>query len=153
MYCMRVNLSVAIVAMVRPSTGENNTGDIGTECPAGSLTNDTGTGTFDWSSSEQGVILGSFFYGYVASQIPGGYFAEQFGGKWPFGIGSVIMTLATLLTPWGASSAYGKEAMIALRTFVGLGGGLVFPATHMLIANWIPNRERTKSASLIWAGQ
>ena len=26
---------------------------------------------FNWSSSEQGIILGAFFYGYIVTQIPG----------------------------------------------------------------------------------
>ena len=34
-----------------------------------------------------GTILGSFFYGYLCSQIIGGYLATRFGGKHVFGIG------------------------------------------------------------------
>ena len=36
------------------------------------------------------MILGAFFYGYVITQIPGGYLAEKFGGKWLFGLGTCI---------------------------------------------------------------
>ena len=35
-----------------------------------------------WEKSIQGHILGSFFYGYLISQIPGGLLAERFGAKW-----------------------------------------------------------------------
>ncbi len=27
------------------------------------------TGEFDWDSEEQGVILGAFYYGYIATQV------------------------------------------------------------------------------------
>ena len=36
---------------------------------------------FDWDSQTQGLILASFFYGYIFTQIPGGYFATKYGGK------------------------------------------------------------------------
>jgi len=36
-----------------------------------------GTGDFNWDSEEQGLILGAFFYGYIATQIPGGILAEK----------------------------------------------------------------------------
>lgn len=53
-YSLRVNLSVAIVAMTAPKTeGEK---------PA-----------FDWDSQQQGLILSTFFYGYIFTQIPGGW--------------------------------------------------------------------------------
>ena len=51
---MRVNLSVAIVYMVK----------------------DPGMA---WHESQQGIILGMFFYGYVLTQLPGGRLAEVIG--------------------------------------------------------------------------
>ena len=51
---MRVNLSVAIVYMVK----------------------DPG---MKWHESQQGNILGMFFYGYVLTQLPGGRLAEIIG--------------------------------------------------------------------------
>ena len=53
-YAMRVNLSVAIVYMVK----------------------DPG---MTWHESQQGIILGMFFYGYVLTQLPGGRLAEIIG--------------------------------------------------------------------------
>ena len=32
---------------------------------------------FDWDSKTQGLILASFFYGYILTQIPGGYLATK----------------------------------------------------------------------------
>ena len=34
-------------------------------------------GEFNWSETQEGIILGSFFYGYIVSQLPGGYLAGR----------------------------------------------------------------------------
>jgi hypothetical protein len=36
---------------------------------------------FGWSKSTSGFVLSSFFYGYLCTQILGGYLAYRFGGK------------------------------------------------------------------------
>lgn len=59
-YTLRFNLSVGIVAMT-----ENKT-----------VVHDNGTHTwttyereFDWSTKQQGLVLSSFFYGYICTQV------------------------------------------------------------------------------------
>jgi ACS family sodium-dependent inorganic phosphate cotransporter-like MFS transporter 5 len=61
--------------------------------------------------------LGSFFYGYVVTQIPGGRLAEIFGGKWIFGIGILITSIFTLLTPLAANWSF--YALIVVRVLEG----------------------------------
>ena len=63
--------------------------------------------------------MGAFFYGYVITQIPGGYLAEKYGGKWLFGIGTFITAFLTLLTPVAAKA--GIAPLIAIRVLEGLG--------------------------------
>jgi ACS family sodium-dependent inorganic phosphate cotransporter-like MFS transporter 5 len=74
---------------------------------------------FSWNAEQQGIILGAFFYGYVITQIPGGYLAEKYGGKWLFGIGTFITAFLTLLTPLAAKA--GTTQFIAVRVLEGLG--------------------------------
>jgi hypothetical protein len=38
-------------------------------------------GPFVWDISTRNLIIGSFFYGYMVLQFPGGRVAELFGGK------------------------------------------------------------------------
>ena len=33
---------------------------------------------YDWSAEEQGLVLGAWFYGFVASQIVGGILADRY---------------------------------------------------------------------------
>lgn len=87
-YAMRFNLSIAIVAMV----GSKEQGHVSDanftkhepECSTyvdETVYHDNGhhhlvvnggnskRGEFDWNEKEQGVIMGSFFFGYVATQV------------------------------------------------------------------------------------
>lgn len=52
----------------------------------------------------QGLVLSSFFFGYIVTQIPGGWYATQIGGKKLFGIGVGVTALVSLLTPALAST-------------------------------------------------
>ena len=94
-YAMRVNLSVAIVYMVNNTAlnYNNNYTEINSTYK---------DGTFLWDESQQGIILGMFFYGYVLTQVPGGRLAEIVGGKWLMGVGVLITAIFTLLTPLAA---------------------------------------------------
>ena len=74
---------------------------------------------FEWTQTEQSWILSSFFYGYAASQIPAGFIAGRYGGKWVFGLGNLLTAILTLLTPWAANVS--KELFIVIRVIEGLG--------------------------------
>jgi MFS family permease len=83
-YALRVKLSVAIVTMT-----END------PCCQ------------DWSSATQGLVLSSYFYGAIVTQVPGGVLAAKFGGKWVIGLGSLVGAVITLLTPLAAYQSLG----------------------------------------------
>jgi len=106
-YALRVNLSVAIVAMVDKKRIQGAEGKV-IEEPA----------EFYWNSEEQGIVLSSFFYGYLLTQLPGGFLALKFGGKNLFGLGILSTALFTLLTPLSARAGIGF--LVALRVFIGL---------------------------------
>jgi MFS transporter, ACS family, solute carrier family 17 (sodium-dependent inorganic phosphate cotransporter), other len=42
---------------------------------------------FGWSSTTQGLILSSFFVGYLTTQVLGGVLADRLGGKGVLGAG------------------------------------------------------------------
>jgi len=72
-----------------------------------------------WEKSIQGHILGSFFYGYLISQIPGGLLAERFGAKWIIAGFLGLSTAATFLTPAASRISFGL--LIVLRVLCGIG--------------------------------
>jgi len=151
-YAMRVNLSVAMVAMVN-TTAITNTSivDNSTTCPVvGNTTNTQTDGPFDWGAREQGWLLGAFFYGYVLTQVPGGRLAEKYGGSRLYGTGVLITAVFTILTPLAANiSIY---ALVLVRVMEGLGEGVTFPTMHAMLAVWVPPQERTGVAGLVYSG-
>lgn len=75
-YCLRVNLSVALVAMVNQTfaKGNRNGSNTDDECEADSTGNSTGDnkkseGEMNWDSHKQALVLASFFYGYIVTQV------------------------------------------------------------------------------------
>ena len=77
-YCLRVNLSVALVAMVNnteqpfESVSHSNSDDIchSNESIGGSaFGSEKRHGEFNWDSHTQGTVLAAFFYGYMLTQV------------------------------------------------------------------------------------
>nr|XP_033794054.1 sialin [Geotrypetes seraphini] len=153
LYALRVNLSVALVNMVKPnsSMSENASASV---CPAHSTSpqkphNITGK-QYSWDADTQGWILGSFFYGYIITQIPGGFLASRIGGKLLLGFGVLGTAIFTLLTPLAADLGVGY--LLAVRALEGLGEGVTFPAMHAMWSSWAPPMERSRLLSLSYAG-
>ncbi|XP_073956767.1 putative inorganic phosphate cotransporter [Choristoneura fumiferana] len=152
-YAMRVNLSVAIVAMINSTAPVPSNESAVDVCPAGIPDNSTNipkTGDLNWSVEQQSIILGSFFYGYVLTQIPGGRIAELFGGKLVYGVGVLLTALFTILSPIAAYTDF--KFFIVVRVLEGLGEGVTYPAMHAMLARWIPPMERSKFAAYVYAG-
>ncbi|XP_042217482.1 putative inorganic phosphate cotransporter isoform X2 [Homarus americanus] len=69
-YMLRVNINLTIVAMV---TNDNSTSPVQDVCHFKDDNDQTEDydGEFDWDEWTQGLITGSFFWGYIWTQIPG----------------------------------------------------------------------------------
>nr|XP_032810392.1 sialin-like [Petromyzon marinus] len=123
-YALRVNLSVAMVAMVN-STGAAHQDNSSAYCPQPVPLNGShpaqlpSVAVYNWNSKIQGWILSSFFYGYIITQVPGGYLAVRYGGKLLFGMGVMVTTVLTLLTPLAAD--LGVPWIILVRVLEGIG--------------------------------
>ncbi|CAG7733200.1 unnamed protein product, partial [Allacma fusca] len=107
-------------------------------------------GEFEWNEAEQGFILGSFFFGYVLTQLPGGILATKYGGKWPLGLGLFVTAIFAIATPIAARTH--TYLLVFVRVVQGLGEGLTTPAMHAILASWAPPDERSKLGSIVYAG-
>lgn len=159
-YMMRINLSVAIVDMVRtPNTttffgrsGSGGSSGNGSEqCENDESGDSENNGEFDWDGETQGLILGAFFWGYMVTQIPGGILAEKYGGKYVLGIGILLTDFFSMLTPLAARHG-GSGAVIAMRVLTGLAEGVTFPSANSMISKWVPTFERTTIGAFVLAG-
>ncbi|XP_022239379.1 putative inorganic phosphate cotransporter [Limulus polyphemus] len=152
LYALRVTLNVAIVAMVNSSKVEKNVTMID-ECPLPNNENSTSSakeGVFQWDEKIQGIILGSFYYGYVVTQIPGGRMSEIYGSKWLFGGCLLITSVLSLLIP--VLARLNVMALIAARILQGLVGGPSYPAMHSMLGRWLPLSQRSLLSSIIYMG-
>ena len=64
------------------------------------------------------MVLGSFYYGYIVLQVPGGWLATKIGGTRIFGMALFIASVLTLLTP--AAARFSVYALIVLRVLEGV---------------------------------
>ena len=122
-YIDRVNISVAIIPMQEQ---------------------------FGWSELQVGIVLGTFYVGYMISMTLGGYLADKYGGKKILGYALIIWSLFTIITPFFAYS--GLWWLIFIRILLGLGEGVTFPAWHSIYARWIPFNERTRAVGFTNSG-
>lgn len=74
-YGLKVNIATAIVGMVKKKPGLEDWSD---ECPEFETPEDADIdGPFDWSASEQGLVISIYFAGYLVGMFPSGYLADR----------------------------------------------------------------------------
>ncbi|KAJ8681208.1 hypothetical protein QAD02_016995 [Eretmocerus hayati] len=149
-YGMRVSLSIAITEMARPVKTPESRDDT---CTRGPSMNNTVSrdDLYDWSEPVQGMILSSFYWGYVITQVPGALIAERFGGKHTLGLGMLITAILTMAIPFAVE--WGDyPALIVLRILMGLGEGVTLPALNVMLSQWTPPDERSKTGSFVYVG-
>lgn len=104
---------------------------------------------FGWSPTIAGLVQSSFFYGYLLSQIPGGYAASRLGGRTVLPAGVGLWSAATAAVPFLAATIPG---MCVSRAAVGLGEGVAPSAAADLVARTIHPSERSRAISFIFGG-
>ncbi|CAG8505925.1 9576_t:CDS:2 [Cetraspora pellucida] len=106
---------------------------------------------FGWPFAKQGLVLSSFFVGYIVTQVLGGTLADKFGSKQVLGGGeknaAACWTIFTLLTPGAAKSGF--IYLILCRICLGIGEGLCLPSIHSLIASWVRVDERSTAIAVV----
>ncbi|XP_023247678.1 sialin-like [Copidosoma floridanum] len=146
-YAMRICLSIAITEMTVPvNITEELIDDTCPDLEQPLTSNATVVlpphrGTYVWSEYTQGVILSSFYWGYIFTHIPGGLLAEKFGGKYTLGLGIFLTAIFTTLVPplvkWGNSTV-----LIILRVLMGFSSGVIFPALNVISQSILNNTKK-----------
>ncbi|XP_071526822.1 sialin-like isoform X2 [Panulirus ornatus] len=175
-YMVRINMSVAIVAMTRTpnstpalTSGAASTAHANAFCTLQNQVNrsrtteqeeedgvspstvnftDTHNTTDQYSdvmnltSTQRGMVLGAFFYGYFCTQIPGGWLAETYGTKWIFGASVLTNGILSFFIPSAARVHFGL--LMFLRVLIGVSQGVVFPTLNIIVIKWIPPLEQPR---------
>ncbi|CAF4930865.1 unnamed protein product [Pieris macdunnoughi] len=160
-YMLRVNMSVNIIAMVPE---DKTTKTVESECKAVandvSLHNDTditkqlrqpdGVVIFSWTNQEQAYVLSGYFWGYAITSLISGTAAELWGPRRVVFVTMFISAVLTIISPQAARLHY--MVLVAVRFFIGLAAGFLFPALHALVARWAPPTEKGRFVSALLGG-
>jgi len=122
-YADRINISVAIIPMSEE---------------------------YCWTVTDQGTVLGAFFYGYLPMQIVGAELSKRYGGKIVLGASALWWSFFTLVTPLAAD--LGLPALLLARFLMGLGEGLALPTIVHFLAAWIAPEDRAFTMACIATG-
>jgi MFS transporter, ACS family, solute carrier family 17 (sodium-dependent inorganic phosphate cotransporter), other len=104
---------------------------------------------FGWSDSDKGLVMSTFFMGYLFMQFLGGLLANRYGGRNVFLVAVVLWSLFTVLTPFAAYISF--AILLFARFMLGFGEGAAIPAAYNLVHAWMPENERSRSVSMFAA--
>lgn len=156
-YSQKISIGIALVCMVNHSAIAQPkdsfytpvTSQIDTECP--SLSSGAKIeGPYPWTKGIQGIVLGGYFWGYLITEVPGGYLAGRYGARFVFGTAMLIAGVFSALIPWGSQLHWG--VVWGLRLVVGLAHGVIWPSMAVIMSNWAPPDERGKLFGFMNAG-
>ncbi|XP_053375949.1 sialin-like [Mercenaria mercenaria] len=106
---------------------------------------------FNWDKAEISLILSSYYYGSVITQIPAGYLAHHFGGKHVISVFFIISGACSLLAPIAAQTS--TALIFVIRILIGLAGGFFTPAIYSITMNWTKPSQRAALLSVMISGQ
>ena len=126
-------MSVAIVCMVKTNINESivikNISEISMDSSCvSSAPNGIKQfyGEFDWDKRLQGLVLSSYFVGYLLTNMPGGWLSFKFGSKIVLAVSLFVSSLLTLGLPFAAR--INVTLLIACRFLIGLSHGVFWPS-------------------------
>src|SRR6266571_3309031 len=96
------------------------------------------------NSTQGGMIVGAFFWGYLALQVPGGYLANRWSTKWFVSILLVACGAAAV----GCGFVHSWQQMWAMRFLLGVAESVMYASTLVLLSHWFPRKERARANSL-----
>ncbi|WP_144110260.1 MFS transporter [Paraburkholderia sp. BCC1886] len=91
-----------------------------------------------------GTLLSAFFWGYVLTQIPGGWIAQRIGPTRVVGCALIVTGIAACLT----GLITDLKALLAVRVVLGIAEGVIWPSFAVLFVRWFPGNERGRAVSV-----
>lgn len=105
-------------------------------------------GDYGLDRAQSGVLMSSFFYGFIGFLFLSGIIADKLSGKPVLILGLVLFSGATMLTGMAGS----LTSLIFYRVMTGIGEGIFWPAASLEVANVTSEKQRTTVMSLYWMG-
>lgn len=99
--------------------------------------------TFHLSDGQMGILLSSFGWSYALLQIPIGTLLDKIGVKWLMRVGTILWSIATLMT----AIVSGMGLIIVSRILLGAAEAPAFPGASKATGYWFPRQERGLATS------
>ncbi|XP_031780502.1 solute carrier family 17 member 9 [Nasonia vitripennis] len=111
----------------------------------------------EWSKTDSGTVLSSFFWGYTMTQVLGGYVSDRIGGQRIMWIAAIGWGISTFLLPdiislFSKDDAYSIETIAFARLINGAFQGMHFPSMISLTSQRLSEGERASFFSLVTSG-
>ncbi|KAK6632028.1 hypothetical protein RUM44_007058 [Polyplax serrata] len=108
----------------------------------------------NWSRSDSGMVLSSFFWGYTLTQVVGGYVADRIGGQKVILFSAVGWSFVTIAMPFIIQVFAPDAGLYLLLTRVAHGAfqGIHFPGMSSLSSRQLSERNRASFFSLATSG-
>ncbi|XP_017756553.1 PREDICTED: sialin-like [Eufriesea mexicana] len=150
-YGLKVNIATAIMGMVKSKKHVHENGDASQECDFGveDVSKVDIDGPFDWTTTEQGLIVSIYFAGYLIGMFPSGYFADRFNTKNVLLICILSNAFLTLLVPVTANVLV---LLYIVRFLTGLVSAANLPVVNVLVGKWVVYEEKSMWVGIIYAG-
>jgi sugar phosphate permease len=91
-----------------------------------------------------GTLLSAFFWGYVLTQLPGGWLAQRLGPTRVVAAALVVTGIAACLT----GIVTDLPALLCVRVVMGIAEGFIWPSFAVLFIKWFPGGERARAVSV-----
>ncbi len=108
---------------------------------------------FKLSNVQLGTVFTAFLFGYALFQTAGGWLADRFGPRRVLAAGALWWGVFTALTALVSPKlTFAISMLIGVRFLLGAGEAIMFPASNLFVARWIPTQEQGIANGLVFAG-
>ncbi|KAH9488508.1 hypothetical protein Btru_062199 [Bulinus truncatus] len=105
---------------------------------------------FVWDSTFQGLVLSSYYYGYLLTPLLASYIERFVGAKLLIAVSIGAGALIGFVTP--ELTRVNKYLLVVLRVLAGTTNGMVDPPIQILWSVWAPKSEIAYLSSVEYAG-
>jgi ACS family D-galactonate transporter-like MFS transporter len=105
-------------------------------------------GELNLSASQLGVLLGAFFWTYMALMVVSGWLVDRFHVGRVLAVGFAVWSLATGLT----GLVHGFTTLLICRMLLGAGESVAFPSYGKILARHVPQEHRGLANAIITCG-
>ncbi|KAK2581885.1 hypothetical protein KPH14_002346 [Odynerus spinipes] len=113
-------------------------------------TDSGGVMKFNWTIGTESAMDSSFFWGYLVTQVPGGFLASLYPANKIFGSAIAISSFLNLLVP--GALEIDPIVDMTVQVLKGFVEGVTYPACHGIWKYWAPPLERSRLATLAFCG-